>query len=147
MGKEKHQELGLINLALTYYTMACSSADPSLFVYHSDQGTLTLLLYVDDIILTGSSSKLIHDFINQLHVEFAMKDLGTLHYFLWIQVSSILSGLFLKQRMLLRSWREAACTSPNQSRHQCVQKHNQMQHHPCTLIHIHIDHWLGLYNI
>jgi len=37
----------------------CSSIDPSLFILHKGQETLLLLLYVDDIILTGSSDKLL----------------------------------------------------------------------------------------
>ncbi|KAI5353001.1 hypothetical protein L3X38_005893 [Prunus dulcis] len=36
-----------------------SNADPSLFIHHSSLGTVVLLLYVDDIILTGSNSSLI----------------------------------------------------------------------------------------
>lgn len=75
----------------------CSSANPSLFVHHSHQGTMVLFLYVDDIILTGSSSSLIQNFTASLHDEFAMKDLGSLHYFLGVQVSSVPSGLFLQQ--------------------------------------------------
>lgn len=36
-----------------------SQANPSLFVQHSSKGTMLLLLYVDDVILTGSSFQLI----------------------------------------------------------------------------------------
>ncbi|KAF5463871.1 hypothetical protein F2P56_013999 [Juglans regia] len=75
----------------------CSTADPSLFINHSAHGTLVLLLYVDDIILTGSSDKLIDQFIAVLHTEFAMKDLGALHYFLGVEVSYVSDGLVLHQ--------------------------------------------------
>ena len=34
----------------------CSLADPSLFIMHSPFGTLVLLLYVDDMLFTGSDS-------------------------------------------------------------------------------------------
>lgn len=34
----------------------CSLADPSLFIYHSSRGILVLLLYVDDMLPTGSSA-------------------------------------------------------------------------------------------
>lgn len=58
---------------------------------------MVLLLYVGDIVLTGSSSSLIQNFIKSLNHEFAMKDPGPLHYFLGIQVSSISSGLLLQR--------------------------------------------------
>lgn len=38
------------------YGFVCSKADPSLFVYHHNGDTLVLLLYVDDILLTGSNA-------------------------------------------------------------------------------------------
>ena len=59
-----------------------SLADPSLFVQHSSLGVVILLLYVDDIILTGSHASLLSSVIAALTQEFDMKDLGKLHYFL-----------------------------------------------------------------
>ncbi|KAM1532251.1 hypothetical protein PS2_006260 [Malus domestica] len=64
-----------------------SQANPSLFVQHSSNGTIVLLLYVDDVILTGSSSELISTVIKGLTEEFDMKDLGQLNYFLGLQIS------------------------------------------------------------
>lgn len=52
-----------------------------MFIYRSGPYILILLLYVDDIIVTGSASSLIYSFINRLSHEFAMKDLGDLHFF------------------------------------------------------------------
>ncbi|GKE88649.1 ribonuclease H-like domain-containing protein [Tanacetum coccineum] len=43
-----------------------------------------LLIYVDDIILTASSSDLLKQIISSLHAEFSMTDLGPLNYFLGI---------------------------------------------------------------
>jgi hypothetical protein len=56
-----------------------------------------LLLYVDDIILTASSTKLLRRTIFALLWKFAMKDLGLLHHFLDITVKRHLNGLFLHQ--------------------------------------------------
>ena len=74
-----------------------SQADSSLFVYHSSLGTVYLLLYVDDMIITGSTPSLVHTFITRLSNEFSMKDLGDLHYFLGVEVQANEKGLFLSQ--------------------------------------------------
>lgn len=75
----------------------CSSTDPSLFILHQGQETILLLLYVDDIILTGSSEQLLQTFIHSLSVKFHMKDLGQLHYFLGIEATRTSTELFLCQ--------------------------------------------------
>ncbi|GJR00665.1 ribonuclease H-like domain-containing protein [Tanacetum coccineum] len=59
-----------------------SKTDSSLFVFHRGSDIAYLLLYVDDIILTASSSAFLQRIIASLHNEFAMKDLGSLNYFL-----------------------------------------------------------------
>nr|GEV18548.1 cytochrome P450 [Tanacetum cinerariifolium] len=56
-----------------------------------------LLLYIDDIILTTSSSALQQNLISSLHSEFAMADLGPLNSFLGISTHCTASGLFLSQ--------------------------------------------------
>ncbi|KAI3766125.1 hypothetical protein L2E82_16175 [Cichorium intybus] len=76
---------------------ACSKADTSLFVFQRDSYLLYLLVYVDDIILTGNNSSLIQQFITCINNEFATKDLGKLSYFLGLEVSYTDTGLFLTQ--------------------------------------------------
>jgi hypothetical protein len=73
-------------------------SDTSLFVYKEDTAMAYLLLYVDDIVLTASSSTLLRAIMGCLHLEFTMTDLGALHHFLGISVSRSSSGLFLSQR-------------------------------------------------
>ena len=46
---------------------------------------LILVLYVDDLFLTGDT-RLIGDYKSNLAVEFEMKDLGLMHYFLGLEV-------------------------------------------------------------
>jgi hypothetical protein len=82
---------------LLQYGFHCSLADPSLFIFHSDYGSLILLLYVDDILLTGTGDTLVTDFITLLSQEFVMKDLGPAHHFLGIEISQTQSGLHLSQ--------------------------------------------------
>jgi len=75
----------------------CSKADCSLFVYSTAHEIIYLLLYVDDIIITGSNVSLINAFIYKLRQEFSMKDLGTLNYFLGLEVTHSATGIFLSQ--------------------------------------------------
>jgi hypothetical protein len=51
------------SIFLLKYGFFCSLTNPSLFIFHSNLGILILLLYVDDILLTGSSTTLVSFFI------------------------------------------------------------------------------------
>jgi histone deacetylase 1/2 len=53
------------------------------------------LLYIDDIILTASSTRLLDRITASLRSEFAMTDMGSLHYFLGIAVTRDSSGMHL----------------------------------------------------
>jgi hypothetical protein len=75
-----------------------AKSDTSLFIYHHADGVAYLLLYVDDIVLTASSTQLLQQIITSLQQEFAMKDLGRLHHFLGVTVESRQTGLLLHQR-------------------------------------------------
>jgi len=74
----------------------CSSADSFMFVLRIGSHIPILLIYVDDIILTGSSSKLLHSFVFALSYQFD-KDPGDLHYFLGIQVQRDSMSISLSQ--------------------------------------------------
>jgi hypothetical protein len=63
-----------------------AKSDTSLFLFHQGSETVYLLLYVDDIVFTASSTELLQHTISALQKEFAMKDLGPLHHFLGITV-------------------------------------------------------------
>jgi hypothetical protein len=56
-----------------------------------------LLVYVDDLILTGNQPHVISAFITRLNQEFATKDLGELNYFLGLETTRSTDGLFLCQ--------------------------------------------------
>nr|GEV86912.1 reverse transcriptase domain-containing protein [Tanacetum cinerariifolium] len=59
--------------------------------------TVFLLLYVDDIVLTALSDRLLQQIIVSSHREFSMTDLGALNYFLGISVMRDSSDMFLSQ--------------------------------------------------
>lgn len=56
--------------------------DPTIYIRREGTNLLILVLYVDDLILTGSSSSMIQNVQRQLTEQFDMTDLGLLHYFL-----------------------------------------------------------------
>ncbi|GKU94201.1 hypothetical protein SLEP1_g7727 [Rubroshorea leprosula] len=72
-------------------------ADSSLFVLQNSQAIAILLLYVDDNVLTASTNELLQQIISNLNKEFALKDLGPLHYFLSIEVTKFSGGIILSQ--------------------------------------------------
>lgn len=90
-----------LSTALLSFGFTQCVADTSLFVYSTSGSTCYVLVYVDDIIITGSSSTFVADLIRRLDSQFALKDLGTLNYFLGIQASFAPDGLHLTQQRYL----------------------------------------------
>lgn len=74
-----------------------SKADNSVFILHKGSAVILVLVYVDDIIVTVSDSSFITTLVQSLSSKFVMKDLGSLHYFLGLEVSTTSTGLFLSQ--------------------------------------------------
>ncbi|GJQ93956.1 putative RNA-directed DNA polymerase [Tanacetum coccineum] len=75
-----------------------SANDFSLFIKHDQGVILILLVYVDDIIVTGNNIDEINKFKQFLSSKFLIKDLGKLKYFLGIEVVDIPEGICLTQR-------------------------------------------------
>lgn len=71
--------------------------DTSLFILNVNHDICYLLVYVDDILLTGSNSTLIQRLVILLSSEFKLQDLGNAHYFLGIEVTPTSMGLMLSQ--------------------------------------------------
>jgi len=75
-----------------------STVDPFMLIYGSSSLSLIVLLHVDDIILTGSTTAILHSCIAILSQQLTIKDLGDLHYFLSIQVVRSSSGILHTQQ-------------------------------------------------
>ena len=60
-----------------------------------------LLPYVDDIVLTTSSTSFLQHIILALRWEFSMIDMGPLHHFLGVTVQRPDDSLFLSQRQYM----------------------------------------------
>jgi len=56
-----------------------------------------MLVYVDDILITGSNSAALRDCIADLDRSFALKTLGSVNYFLGFEVYRDHTGLYLNQ--------------------------------------------------
>lgn len=74
-----------------------STADTSLFILQRPEVTMYILVYVDDIILVSSSVTAADRLMSSLGADFAVKDLGRLHYFLGLEVIHSDSGLIITQ--------------------------------------------------
>ena len=75
-----------------------SPNDRSLFVRSTRQGCTLLLLYVDDMIITGNDAHGIIALKSYLMHHFKMKDLGHLTYFLGLEISHTQSGININQK-------------------------------------------------
>lgn len=75
-----------------------SPNDYSLFIKGSPGHLVILAVYVDDIILTGDDLHEIDSLKYFLDNEFKIKDLGPLHYFLGIEVSTLPGGVLPNQK-------------------------------------------------
>jgi len=98
-----------------------SKADLSLFVHTDTSSIIYILIYVNDIIITGSNvvAAVITYIIQRLHKEFVITDLGPLSFFLGIEAISDTTGLYLTQRkyivdLLTKSKMDGAksCSTP-----------------------------------
>jgi histone deacetylase 1/2 len=86
-------------LSSKLYTLgfASSKVDTSLFFYRKNGIIIFMLVYIDDIIVTSSSMEAVDVVLKDLYMDFALKDLGSLHYFLGIEVKSLSNGVSLSQ--------------------------------------------------
>ena len=73
-----------------------SEADPNLYQIVVEGKLLIIVLYVDDLILTGDE-QLILSCKEDLAREFEMKDLGLLHYFLGLEIWQLEGEPFVSQ--------------------------------------------------
>jgi histone deacetylase 1/2 len=74
-----------------------SRADTSLFIFNRGGITMYVLVYVDDIIVASSTDQATSALLKDLQKDFALKDLGDLHYFLGIEVKKVRNGIVLTQ--------------------------------------------------
>eukprot|EP00253_Pinus_taeda_P028107 PITA_28107 len=74
----------------------CKS-DPNVYMLRTHDSLLILVLYVDDLLITGSSASAIATVKRALHDRFLMTDMGPLHFFLGLEISHDATGIKLSQ--------------------------------------------------
>ena len=89
---------GRFSSAMRKYGFQQSNSDHTLFLKHRLGKVTALIVYVDDMIITGDDAEEISRLQEQLSTEFEMKNLGGLKYFLGIEVARSRQGIFLSQR-------------------------------------------------
>ena len=111
-------QFGRFTSSMTNFGYAQCNGDHTLFYRHSSsKGVALLLVYVDDIIITGNDSTSITKLTTHLAIEFDIKHLGLLRYFLGIEIAYSFAGIFLCQRkytveLLQTRGKENSCPRP-----------------------------------
>jgi hypothetical protein len=86
-----------INIFFLRLSFKWCESDHRLYMLHTNGDTLIVDVYVDDLLIIGNNNDLILILKKQLVDYFDMIDLGTLHYFLGLQVLSLCDGFFISQ--------------------------------------------------
>jgi hypothetical protein len=100
---------------VTTVGFSVSAHDPALFIHVSPCGRTLLLLYVDDMIITGDDPEYITFVKTHLSDQFFMSDLGPLRYFLRIEISSTSEGFFLSQEKYIQDLLDRASLTDHQT--------------------------------
>ena len=93
-----HAWFGKFSQAVEEFGMQKSKSDYFVFYRNSNSGIIPLVVYVDDIVITGSDSEGISSLKSFLHSQFHTKDLGMLRYFMSVEVMRSKHEIFLFQR-------------------------------------------------
>eukprot|EP00253_Pinus_taeda_P025994 PITA_25994 len=71
--------------------------DSNVYFLKKIDSLLIIVLYVDDLLITGSSTSAITNIKTALHKQFSMTDMGLLHFFLGLEIHQRDSGITISQ--------------------------------------------------
>jgi Reverse transcriptase (RNA-dependent DNA polymerase) len=92
---------GRFCMAMKSYDYQQGDSDHTMFFKRTGGKIAILIIYVDDMIITGNDRVEIEKLEEKLNKEFEMKNLGGLKYFLGIEVSRNKTGITLSQRQYI----------------------------------------------
>ena len=98
MALNRPQDSGLIGSEELFYNLGLWPASVilrCLFIKTKDTLSTFSFVYVNDIIITGTSNVVIQQLTTKLHSNFSLKQLGKLDYFLGIEIKSLADGTIL----------------------------------------------------
>ncbi|KAA3456275.1 Retrovirus-related Pol polyprotein from transposon TNT 1-94 [Gossypium australe] len=93
-----HYWFAILVDSLMEYGFHQSCSNYSLFAFREQHVQIHVLVYVDDLIISGNDVKIVQQFKEYLSSCFHMKHLGRLKYFWGIKVARNAEGIFLCQR-------------------------------------------------
>ncbi|KAG6501318.1 hypothetical protein ZIOFF_041197 [Zingiber officinale] len=145
--EEEGEVMMMIYEELTYYqeaaTEPCCLEELGLekctqehVVYTRGEGEASILVgvYVDDLIMTGSSAEKINKFKQQIMIEFEMSDLGLLSYYLEIEMEQQKSQIFLRQsayaKKILSQFKMTDCNATKHPMEPKTQLHKDLEGTP-----------------
>ncbi|PKU74342.1 Retrovirus-related Pol polyprotein from transposon TNT 1-94 [Dendrobium catenatum] len=91
------QWYNMFTASLTALGFNHSQSDPSLLIFNKESIQIYILVYVDDILITGNNDTEISNLITQLNKSYALKHLGHVNSFLGINIRSDQNMYFLSQ--------------------------------------------------
>jgi hypothetical protein len=92
-----------INTELQNLGMTRNNYDSNMYYIRKNGEFLILMVYVDDLFITGSCDKLILSVKEFLHNTFSMTDLGIIRRYLGVSFEHLSQGIFIHQRDYTRS--------------------------------------------
>lgn len=84
-----------------------SFADPNLYIHKLDGLVTVIVLYVDDLMITGIFSQVIKETKQTVQCECKMIDMGLLHFFLGGEVWEDASSVYISQKCYVKELLEA----------------------------------------
>ena len=103
-----------IDTHLTNLGFKKSLSESTLYIKKADNEILVVSLYVDDLLVTGSSKELIDRFKEEMKDVFEMTDLGRMTFFLGMQVHQKENEIFLSQQKYAKFSRNSTWKSASQ---------------------------------
>lgn len=91
-----------LSMCLLDFGFVGAQFDSSMFIQDITNEYIVVVVYINDINITGSISCAINNLISKLHSVFALKDIGTLNYFLGLEVVFYNNVIHLNQQKYVK---------------------------------------------